>query len=210
MDQERKKMDFLKGILGDDLYKQVETAINAYNGNEANKDKTIKIANLGSGEYVGKGKFEALNDQLKGKDSEIAAANALIADLKKGNKDNEGLQAKITDYESKIQDLQAEIAKTKLENAIKVALLEEKATDIDYLTFKLNANNEKLELDEAGKIKGWDDKLSGLKTQFPNMFEGNGSKSFKEHRLPDQNDDGKQPEIKSLADALRAADEANE
>lgn len=203
-------MDFLKGILGDDLYKQIETAINAYNGNEANKDKQIKIANLGSGEYVGKGKFEALNDQLKGKDSEIAAANALIADLKKGNKDNEGLQTKITDYESKIQDLQAEIAKTKLDNAIKVALLEEKATDIDYLTYKLNAKGEKLELDEAGKIKGWDDKLSGLKTQFPTMFEGVGSKKIKENRLPDQNDDGKQPEIKSLADALRAADEANE
>ena len=32
-------MDFLKSILGDDLYSQVESKINAYNSDEANKDK---------------------------------------------------------------------------------------------------------------------------------------------------------------------------
>lgn len=44
-------MTFLKEILGDDLYQQFETAVNAYNGDEANKDKQVKLANLGSGEY---------------------------------------------------------------------------------------------------------------------------------------------------------------
>lgn len=33
-----KSMDFLKSILGDDLYSQVESKINAYNSDEANKD----------------------------------------------------------------------------------------------------------------------------------------------------------------------------
>ena len=45
-----KDMEFLKEILGEELYKQVETAINAHNGNEANKEKQIKIGNLGTGE----------------------------------------------------------------------------------------------------------------------------------------------------------------
>lgn len=36
-------MDFLKAILGDDLYSQVETKVNAYNADEANKDKQVKI-----------------------------------------------------------------------------------------------------------------------------------------------------------------------
>ncbi len=49
-------MEFLKEILGEELYKQFEEKINAYNGNEANKDKQVKLANLSSGEYVGKGK----------------------------------------------------------------------------------------------------------------------------------------------------------
>ena len=42
-------MEFLKEILGEELYKQFEQAVNAYNGNEANKDKQIKLANLTEG-----------------------------------------------------------------------------------------------------------------------------------------------------------------
>ena len=53
-------MDFLKEILGETLFEQVFKAINEYNGNEANKDKQVKIGNLASGEYVGKGKYDAL------------------------------------------------------------------------------------------------------------------------------------------------------
>ena len=57
-------------------------------------------------------------------------------------------------------------------------MLSEKAGDVDYLTFKLNEKlkekGETLQLDENENIKGWDDKLSGLKTQFPTMFEGGG------------------------------------
>ena len=90
-------MEFLKEILGDALYAQVEQAMNAYNGNEANRDKQVKLANLSTGEYVGKGKYDALQAQLDGKDTELTTANNLIAELKKGTKDNEGLQGKITE-----------------------------------------------------------------------------------------------------------------
>ena len=53
-------MEFLKEILGEELYSQVESKINEYNGADANREKQIKLANLGSGEYVGKGKFDSL------------------------------------------------------------------------------------------------------------------------------------------------------
>ena len=36
-------MEFLKEILGESLYTQLEQALNAYNGNEANKDKQVKL-----------------------------------------------------------------------------------------------------------------------------------------------------------------------
>ena len=64
-------MEFLKEILGEELYKQFEEKINAHNGDEANKDKQIKLANLSSGEYVGKGKYDALDELLKGKTTEL-------------------------------------------------------------------------------------------------------------------------------------------
>lgn len=185
-------MEFLKAILGEELYKQVEAAVNAYNGNADNKDKQVKLANLGSGEYVGKGKYDALDALLKGKETELTTANGLIAELKKGTKGNEELQGKITGYETQVAQLQAELEKTKLENAIQLALRDAKAVDPDYLAFKLREkySADELKLDENGKVKGMDDKLAGLKTQFPAQFEGSGSKKVIENKLPDDQGGG--------------------
>lgn len=184
-------MTFLETVLGEELYKQIEAKLNEYNGNEANKDKQIKLGNLASGEYVSKGKFDALNETLKGKDGELASANDLIAQLKKGAKGNEELQSKIANYEAQIEQLQQENAENKLKSALKVALLSEKAVDVDYLTFKLQEKlkekGETLELDENDGIKNWDSQLEGLKTQFPNMFEtaSNGDyKPYEPNKLP--------------------------
>ena len=71
-------MEFLKAILGDDLYSQVEAAINSFNGNEANKANQVKLANLATGEYVGKGKYDALETQLNSKQTELDTANGLM------------------------------------------------------------------------------------------------------------------------------------
>ena len=60
----------------------------------------------------------------------------LIEELKKSNKGNDGLQQKVTDYETKVQQLQAELEQTKLDAAIKVELLANKAVDLDYQTIK--------------------------------------------------------------------------
>lgn len=180
-------MEFLKEILGEELYKQIETAINAYNGNEANKDKKVKLANLETGEYVGKGKYDALQEQFNGKVGELNTANGLIDELKKGTKGNEELQGKITSYETQVQQLNEQLQETKIKSAIKVALLSEKALDVDYLTYKLETKlkdeNKTIELDDNDNIKGWNDMLSGLKTQFPTQFETSTSKKIEEHKL---------------------------
>lgn len=173
-------MEFLKELFGDKAltYDELVQAINAFNGNEANRDKQIKIGNLGTGEYVAQGKYKALEDLLKGKETELGEANKLIGDLKKATKDDADLQQKIGDYDKQVADLQAQLQETKIKSAIKVALLSEKAKDVDYLTYKLNESlkekGETLELDENDNIKNWNDRLSGLKTQFPTMFESGG------------------------------------
>lgn len=210
-------MEFLKAVLGEEFYKQFVEKVNAYNGDEANKDKQIKLGNLASGEYVGKGKFDALQEALNGKDTELTSANDLIAQLKKDTKGNEDLQGKITQYEKDNAQLQAELQETKLKSAIKVALLSEKAVDVDYLTFKLNEKlkekGETLELDENDNIKGWSDKLSGLKTQFPTMFEsgtngGDGYKPLGDGKIPGTEGDRGRTDPKDLAEALQQQFEA--
>jgi hypothetical protein len=188
-------MEFLKEILGEELFAQIEAKVNEHNGNEANKEKQVKIGNLGTGEYVSKGKYDALQELVNGKETELKSANDLIAEMKKATKGNEELQGKFTEYEQENARLQAELQETKIKSAIKVALLSEKAVDVDYLTFKLNEKlkekGEAIELDENDNIRGWDDKLSGLKTQFPSMFESEGTGRMKvlgEGKLPGSDD----------------------
>jgi len=202
-------MEFLKEILGEEFFNQFVEKINAYNGNEANKDKQVKLENINSGNYVSKLKYEDLASQLSGKDTELTSANELIAQLKKATKDDEGLQKKIGEYDVQVAQLQEQLQETKLKSAVKVALLSEKVTDVDYLTYKLNESlkekGESLELDENENIKGWEDKLSGLKTQFPTFFESAGTNKMKvlgDNRLP-EGDGNRNVEPDNLAEALR-------
>ena len=132
-------------------------------------------------------KLKADHDSLVTQHGE---STRLIEQLKAGTKDSEALQGKITAYEAQISQLQEQLKETQLESAIKVALLGAKAVDVDYMTFKLKEKGE-LTLDENGHIKGIDDRLAGLKTQFPNQFEsGTGQYKIDQHRLPDQNQNG--------------------
>ena len=135
------------------------------------------------------GKLKTNHDALVAKDAE---SQKLIAELQKATKGQEEVQNKISEYEATIAQQQEELEQTKLEAALKVGLLSAgaKSSDIDYLLFKMSHDDEwKAELDEAGQVKGLEDKLKGLKTQFPNQFvaETEGDDGYQ--RL----DDGKLP-----------------
>ena len=162
--------------LDDSIIKEVQEEM------KANKIFTASEENLD----IRYGKLKTEHDS---KIAELTEANNLIAEFKKNNKGNEGLQKQIADYEGQVAQLQAELEQTKLDAAIKVELLSSKALDVDYLTFKLKEKGE-LALDESGKIKGWDDKIAALKTQFPTQFEGTGGKKYEENKLPEQKEDG--------------------
>ncbi len=187
-------MEFLKELLGEELYAQVESKINEHNGNEVNKDKQIKLANLGTGEYVSKGKYDGLSTDLASRDAELKKANSLIEEMKKASKGNDDMQWKITEYETQVTALQKELSETKLSNAVKVALLSENAVDVDYLTYKLNeklsGEGKTLELDDNGNVKGLSDRISELKTAYPKMFESVNDDGYKlinggQNKLPE-------------------------
>lgn len=148
-------------------------------------------------------RYGKLKTDHEAKLTELEQANGLIAELKKASKGSEEAQKKIADYEAQVAQLQAELAKTQVDAAIKVGLLSEHALDVDYLTYKLHEKGE-LELDQQGNIKGWADKIAGLKTQFPAQFEAQGAKKIEQRKLPNgegDNDAKKQP--KNLAEALQ-------
>lgn len=187
-------MEFLKEIFNNKAltYDELVQAINAHNGNEANKEKQIKIGNLGGGEYVGKGKHESeiekLNSLLTGKDTEISKANELIEELKKSVKGNDELQGKFVQYEKDKADLQQQLHDTKCNSALKIRLLTEKALDVGYLIYKINEKlreeGKTLELDGNDNIKGIDDLISSVKTQNPTQFESSQQNKIEPNLLP--------------------------
>ena len=205
-------MEFLKEIFGGKpmTYDELVQAINAHNGDEANKDKQIKIGNLGGGEYVSKGKhdseLERLNTLLSGKETDIQTLTQTLETLKNGKKDADAIQQQLTAAENLLEESKEREAETIRKYALRDALRGAKALDVDYLSYKINeklkGDGKTLELDENENIKGWDDMLSGLKTQFPNQFEkASGGIRVESNPLP--NGDHGNAEPKNLAEALQ-------
>lgn len=191
-------MEFLKELLGEELFNQLSSKINEHNGNEANKDKQIKLENINSGNYVSKLKYEDLVNQIAGKDAEISEANKLIGELKKATKDDQDAQGKIATYETQVADLQKQLHETKVKYAFDVMLMDAGVTDKDEREFlaykyesKLKEEGKTLELDENEHIKGSEAIIDSMKTMRPKAFESasnsDGFQVMGDNRLP-QND----------------------
>lgn len=129
-------------------------------------------------------RYQKLRTAHDAQAKQITEATALIEQLKAGTKDNEALQGRIGQYETQVQALAKELEAAKIDAAIKVALAGAKAKDVEYMAFKLREKGD-LTLDDHGNIKGIDDMLAGLKTQFPDHFEtADTGKNIQVQRLP--------------------------
>lgn len=143
----------------------------------------------------------------------------LIEQLKAGTKNSEELQGQInayegkmkdleTEYDKKVADLEAKLQSEQLNNAINLALRDANATDADYLAYKLKEKyKDELALGEDGKIKGMDDKIAGLKTQFPSQFENQQQRKIEPQPLPEGNKRKEEPT--NLAEAIKAQYDGN-
>ena len=166
-------MEFLKEILGEDLYEQVKTKVSSYN-EKADKDKRISIANVNGDEYVTKAKYSQLENDLENTKISLNTANTTKADLKKNNGDNADLQTKIANYESEKANLEKAHKETteKLikESAIKDALYNEKAKHPELLLGKFDLS--KILLDEKGEkvVSGIEDQIKTNKETYKDLF----------------------------------------
>jgi hypothetical protein len=198
----------LEELLEKELYAQVKAAIDAANAKEPDKLKHIRYADLSEGNYISKEKYTALETDNGSIAEQLKTAQELISELKKNTGGDEKLQGKITEYETTINTLQGQLKQEKLDSAVKIALLEADCKDVDYITFKLKEKGE-LSLDDAGKVKGMEDKLAALKTQYPDQFTSSETRKVEENRLPSSGGD-RTGEPKDLAEALRMEFEGKE
>ena len=135
--------------------------------------------------------IERLNALISGKDTDIKTLTTTLEELKKGKLDADGIQQKLATAEKLLSEAKAREVETLKKYALRDALREAKAVDVDYLTFKINEKlkdeGKGVELDENEHIKGWDDLLSGLKTQFPSQFEKASNIRIEPNPLPTSN-----------------------
>lgn len=203
----------LQELLGEELYSQVQAKLDEVNGKEPDKLKHVRYADLSEGEYISKAKFDGLEAENNTNAQKLSEANKLIDQLQKAAKGSQEVQQKVEEYKAQAEKLEAQLAQAKLDAAIQVGLLSEHATDLDYLTYKLKAGQDKLELDENGKIKGWEEKISALKTQYPAQFETAGGKEGYEGFRPlpkGKTREEETPQPTSLAEALKQKYQPNQ
>lgn len=94
-------MEFLKEILGEELFSQTKEKVDTYN--QEHKDKPVKIVNLSEGNYVSKEKFEAKETEIANLNTQIDDANKEIQSYK--DMDIESIKESASNWETKYNDL---------------------------------------------------------------------------------------------------------
>lgn len=172
--------ELLKKHFGDD-----ETKINALAEDmKANKIFTTGEENLDTRYSKLKGDYDSLNNQN-------AESLKLIEELKKSSTNTEEMKGKIAEYEKKIADLEHEKTTLAIDNALKFALLEKgaKASDLDYLMFRIKQGNEELQLDKDGNVKGLNNIVEDTAKAYSGNFEDKSKKKVDVKGLPEANTD---------------------
>mgnify|MGYP004520307107 CR=1 FL=1 len=180
-------MEFLKNVLGEDLYKQVADKLNG------NKD--IKLANLASGEYVSKQKYD---DDLKERDTKIADLSKTVQNF--DGVDVKKLQDDVKEWKTKYDsDIKAE----RRNSAIKLAVAKAGARSEKALMGMLDMDS--IKLGDDGKITGLDEQIAQIKKDDAFLFKPDddpGSGTKKDVNLGGEHKGTQKQEITTLADAV--------
>lgn len=137
----------------------------------------MKLADLSTGEYVAKGKYEAelrdANAKLKEAQERIVAMGEEVKKAQAAGASLEELKTKLAQSEAEWQRKLAE-AETKAAQERRTAALKDKLNaagckDADYALFKLNQKGvlDKLEFKDNGDIVGLTDYIKELQTENP-------------------------------------------
>lgn len=152
-------------------------------------------------------RYGKLKTDMEEKNKLYEEAQKHIEELSQGVKSSEELKTKQLEYEQRIKALEAENQEIKVSSSLKQALLKEKATDIEYLTYKIKNEyqNSKtpLELDTNGNLKGLDEIIDTVKKQHTNLFETQEVTRDVEVLNVGKGDNSSETEPKNLMEALK-------
>lgn len=157
-------IEVLKDHLSEETYSAVAEEL---------KEKDIKLADLSTGEYVSKGKYDALETQLNNTQTLLTDTSAKLETALQNAGDNEALRQEIETIknanQTNIANLTAQYD-AKLKNAAVMAELT-KAGANDPADILPHLNMEAITVNDNG-IVGLSDQLEPIKTAKPYLFKG--------------------------------------
>lgn len=164
----------LKELIGEEAYKKVEADLNG------------KELIINDGNFIPKDKFDKLNDEKKDlqkeKDKLTGDLKTAQDDLKKIQDENKkgksSVEEQIAELNKKLQEQDGKIAAkdkelqlSKKEGVLKDALTEAGVKNPKNLKLLLKEFDlEKVELDDNGKIKGFDESVKKLQEDYKPLF----------------------------------------
>ena len=153
-------------------------------------------------------RYAKLKEQKDQMDADITAKDKLVADLQKTVSDNADAVTKIDEYKTAADAAQAKQSEIEKTYAVKSALTESGAKDVDYAIFKLGGV-EKLELNKDGSIKGLENQVKSLKESSPDLFQADSGADPKAGYKPLDNklEDGKGTPALSMAEVKNMSTE---
>lgn len=166
-------MEFLKDILGEELYGQVDGAINTYNSSEDHRDKPVKLVNLTDGGYVSLEKYQTLETKSNGLQTQLNDANTAIKSYKE--MDIDGIKESAKNWETKYatdtQELQKQIEEQQKQFAAERFIdtqkikspLSRKAIMQEFLSQGMEFKD--------GSFVGAEDYMKTVKEKYPDEFE---------------------------------------
>ena len=157
-------IEVLKDHLSEETYSAVAEEL---------KDKEIKLADLSSGEYVSKSKYEALETQLNNTQTLLTDTSSKLETALQNVGDNEALKQEIESIKNTNQTEVAKITaqyEAKLKNAAVMAELT-KAGANDPKDIMPHLDLDAITISDNG-IVGLTDQLEPIKTAKPYLFKG--------------------------------------
>ena len=157
-------IEVLKEHLSEDTYSAVAEEL---------KDKDIKLADLSSGDYVSKGKYDALETQLNNTQTLLTDTTAKLETAIKNGGDAAALQQEIENIKNANQTEVANITaqyESKLKNAAVMAELTKIGAN-DPADIMPHLNMDAITVNDKG-IVGLSDQIEPIKNTKPYLFKG--------------------------------------
>lgn len=153
-------MEFLKELLGEELYAQVSEKLNG-------KDN-IKIANIADGSYIPKNKFDEINNNAKSYKTQLTDLQAQLETLKASAHGQEELQTQIANLQTELSKKDNEMKQNAFKMALKDKIRDFKVYDPDVIMPLLNMQS--ITQSDDGNIVGLKEQMDNMKANRPYLF----------------------------------------